>query len=93
MSDADLLSQSGAAADKSFRAEPASAPVKGCRNPTWVDYRLTDAKGNPLAGRPFKLTLPDGSIKKGVTDANGLAGIDGIDAGKCLVEFTPPQAK
>ena len=90
-SDAESLAASSAAADEDFRTEPASAPIKACKNPSWVDFRLVVPDGSPVAGRPFRLTLPDRSTKEGVTDADGLAGADGIDPGKCTILFLPPE--
>lgn len=84
------LSQGAEQADKSFRPEPPAQAVKGCRNPSWVDFRLQAPDGKPVAGRPFKLTLPDGSVRQGTTDADGRAGTDGIDPGRCTIEFLPP---
>ena len=39
---------------------------------------LLDAKGKPAAGVDWELTLPDGAVRKGKTDADGRIAVDGI---------------
>jgi len=36
-----------------------------------IEYRLVDAKGNPIPPTHYRLTLPNGEVKTGVTDADG----------------------
>lgn len=76
---ATALQRSGAAADTNFRAQSPSEPVVACKQQTWVEIRLVDADGKPMANEPFRLELQDGTVLEGQLDENGLAGVDGID--------------
>jgi len=54
----------------------------------WIGIRLTDRKGNPMAGEEYKVTLPDGTaVAAGTLDNEGYARVDGIDPGNCRVTF------
>jgi len=87
VSDSKALAQGSASADADFRAEPVGAPIKGCTNPSWVDFRVVDKAGNPVKGVAWEIELPDGRKVSGTTDESGCAGTDGIDPGKCRISF------
>jgi type VI secretion system secreted protein VgrG len=54
----------------------------------WIAVLLVDEKGNPMAGEPFSVMLPDGSTAAtGTLDEKGQARVDGIDAGNCEIRF------
>lgn len=54
---------------------------------SWIEIQLVDEVGEPVAGEPYEITLPDGKVRKGSTDANGKAKISGIDPGNCRITF------
>jgi type VI secretion system secreted protein VgrG len=54
---------------------------------SWIAIKLKDTDGDPVPGEPYKVTLPDGSVATGSTDANGEAKITGFDPGSCKVEW------
>jgi hypothetical protein len=81
------LSLSDAAAAQDFSESEAASLVGGCAEKTWVGIELLDGDGNPIADEPYKLMLPDGSIREGKTDSKGTAGASGIDPGSCKVCF------
>lgn len=54
---------------------------------THISIKLTDEKGNAIAGESFEIELPDGSVSKGTVDIDGTAKVDGIEAGQCKVRF------
>lgn len=54
---------------------------------TWIEIRLTDEAGSPVAGEPYAVTLADGTVASGTLDEDGLARVDGIPAGTCQVTF------
>lgn len=83
----DALRQSGQAADASFSGQPAGSPQQPCKTKSWVDFRLVDPDGKPVANMRFKLKDTEGREHTGVTDADGCAGVDGIDPGDCQIEF------
>lgn len=53
-------------------------PVK-----TWIEFAVEDMAGQPLAGRKYRATLTDGTVKKGETDSKGIVRFDEIDPGLC----------
>lgn len=52
----------------------AAAPVEE----TFIAIRLNDQKKAPVAGRPFQIELPDGSIRRGFTNSDGFARVAGF---------------
>jgi hypothetical protein len=54
---------------------------------TWIAIELKDSDGNPVAGEPYKIELPNGRIIEGNLDRMGTAGVSGIDPGECEVTF------
>jgi type VI secretion system secreted protein VgrG len=55
----------------------AALPV-GAVGPTDLAFYNIYADGSPIASRPYKATLPDGSVRSGTLDANGFAQISGV---------------
>ncbi len=55
---------------------------------SWIEIELVDEEKNPVAGEPFKLTLPDGSVFSGTLDDKGFYRLEGIDPGSCQITFT-----
>jgi len=54
----------------------------------WIEINLVDEQGKPVAGEPYKVTLPDGStVADGTLDEKGHARVDHIDPGTCKVTF------
>jgi hypothetical protein len=63
-------------------------PVQTCGKVlTWVEVRLLDMEGNPVAGKRYSIKLPDGSVKQGSLDNSGRARVDGIEPGTCMISF------
>lgn len=52
---------------------------------TWVGIELVDEAGQPLGGHPYRITLPDGSVKTGTTDAKGRAKVEQFATGPCTL--------
>lgn len=50
-------------------------------------FKIFDTDKNPKAGIKYEITLPDGSLRSGKTDANGEVHIEGIKPGECKVSF------
>lgn len=55
--------------------------------PTWIEIAVIDANGEPITGRPYRLRLPDGSVRKGTLDARGMIRFDDVDPGDCTLEL------
>ncbi len=54
---------------------------------TWVAFRMVDEAGKPVVGEKFRLKLPDGTLREGLTNMNGEVRVDGIDPGTCQLSF------
>ena len=87
MSNRDALVASGVAADESFASKPPTDPVLPCQKKTWVEVRLIDTDGKPIANEPFRIEMPDGSVHQGTTDAEGLGGVELIAPGEGVLSL------
>jgi type VI secretion system secreted protein VgrG len=66
--------------------DPTSEENKDKTN--WIEINLVDEQGQPVAGEPYQVTLPDGStVADGTLDEKGHARVDHIDPGSCKVTF------
>lgn len=55
---------------------------------SWIEILLVDKKNKPVAGEPYRVTLPDGAtVAEGTLDEKGFARVDGIDPGTCKITF------
>jgi hypothetical protein len=55
---------------------------------TWVEFELLDIDGNPVPSVAYQVTLPDGSMRNGTLDNQGMVRFDNIDPGQCEITFT-----
>lgn len=53
----------------------------------WVGIHLVDEDGAPAKGARYRITPPSGIPTEGTLDEDGRALLDGIDPGRCDVEF------
>jgi len=83
----DSLRSSGAAAESKFANVPVGASQKKCRPKSWIDFRLLDPNGKPIAAMRYRLDDTEGQTLEGVTDFDGCAGESGIDPGNCQITF------
>ncbi len=62
---------------------------------TWITVRLIDEDDppRPVAGARYRLRLPDGSLREGSLDRNGMAHLAGIDPGACELSFPDLDAE
>jgi hypothetical protein len=81
----ERLEAAGQAADETFSsAETGSA---ACRETDWLLIELRDTEGRPVPGARYVIELPDGNRVEGTLGDDGIAGVEGIDPGKCVVTF------
>lgn len=92
MTKGEALEASGAAADANFRAQPSTAPMLPCKQKTWVEVRLIDPDGKPVANERFRIELPDGTVHEGTTDAEGLGGLEMLDPGEGVLTLPDRMA-
>jgi hypothetical protein len=77
-------------AAKAAMAEHENSPLLKQGDPkkkSWVEVSLVDEAGQPVAYERYRVTAPDGSVREGFLDAQGLARVDGIDPGTCKITF------
>ncbi len=68
--------------------DPPPADIQPCpMQKTWVEFRLLDMEGNPVAGKKYKVKLSDGSVHQGTLDNSGKVRFDGIPPGSCSISF------
>ncbi len=53
----------------------------------FVEIELLDDNDAPVPDEPYRVTLPDGSVRSGALDRKGRARVDGVPAGVCKVSF------
>lgn len=70
-------------------AESAISPsaLKKLKDEGWLEIVLVDAGMEPLANKNYDVRLADGGSKSGKTSDKGLARLEGIVPGECLVRF------
>jgi hypothetical protein len=56
-------------------------------NTSWIEINLRDESGQPVAGKRYRIKLPDGSTQEGTLDDFGHAEYYSINQGKCQVSF------
>ncbi len=55
---------------------------------SWIEVKLKDEHGQPMAGERYRVELPDNeTIAEGTLDENGYAKVTNIDPGKCKITF------
>ena len=63
------------------------APVSPKTELTWIEIQLVDEQDRPVPSEQYSIELPDGSVRNGSLDAEGLARLDGLQPGTCKVTF------
>ncbi|HTO92221.1 MAG TPA: type VI secretion system tip protein VgrG [Candidatus Sulfotelmatobacter sp.] len=79
-------SSSSSSDDRKSHKDPAKDAPQD-KDKTWIEVELVDENKKPVAGEPYEVELPDGSIATGTTGADGVARIEGVDPGSCKVRF------
>jgi hypothetical protein len=64
-------------------------PIAACprRDHEWIEIYLLDETNTGVANEPYRLILPDGSERRGKTDAAGRVRVDGLPSGQCRLTF------
>ncbi len=58
-----------------------------------VARQLTDTAGRPVANERYRVTLPDGTVREGLTDKRRLICFTGVDPGTARIEFPNVDAR
>jgi type VI secretion system secreted protein VgrG len=68
--------------------KPPQTDEEKAKKPSWIEIKLVDEENNPVPGRAYSITLPDGeTVAEGTLDEEGFARVDGIDPGSCQITF------
>lgn len=72
---------------------PNSPVIQACDNdPHFIEFQLLDKKGEPVPGEPFRVRLPDKSLRTGTLDNQGKVRFEKICAGQATICFTGMDA-
>ncbi|MCP4246027.1 MAG: type VI secretion system tip protein VgrG, partial [bacterium] len=82
----ELLEAEGLEPVEGYEFEPPAAEEEE-KETTFIKIRLLNDEGEPVAGERYRVTCPDGTVKEGTLDANGMAEVTGIEPGECDVTF------
>lgn len=53
----------------------------------WFEIEVVDDDGKKLVGEAYRIELPDGTKREGLLDGKGRLRLEGIEPGKCKIEF------
>jgi hypothetical protein len=68
--------------------KPPKTKEEKARKKSWIEIELKNKKGKPVAGEPYRITLPDDqTVAEGTLDEKGFARVDGIEPGTCKITF------
>ena len=82
------LSGASADADTTMSDRPVGEATEPCPN-YWIEIELVDETDRPVEGQCYQIILPDGRIRTGQTDAQGVGRVEGIyPPGVCQISFT-----
>ena len=77
-------------ADPAYGQTTQPCPLKAqqqSQNLTWIEIELIGEDDQPRPGERYRILLPDGSASEGTLDGSGMARVDNIDPGTCVVTF------
>lgn len=70
------------------QATPGTQMIVACKNKlTFIEIRLIDSQKKPVPKAKYRIQLPDASILEGELDDEGMARVDHIVPGQCVVTF------
>lgn len=86
------LEASDAAAEQGFDRHAAAGSVQSCgASATWVDIKLVDEEGEPIAGARFEVHRPDGTVlgsgRLGRDGCGGFENIEQLDYTVCFPDL------
>lgn len=65
----------------------ATAGATAGKKTDWIEIKLVDQDGKPVPGERYRIELPDGSIRQGVLNSEGVAWEGNLDPGTCKITF------
>jgi hypothetical protein len=65
----------------------AAAGEAATKKTDWIEIKLVDQEGKPVPGEKYRVELPDGSIRQGVLNSEGVAWEGNLDPGTCKITF------
>lgn len=68
--------------------KPPKTNEEKAKKKSWIEIQMIDEEKQPVPGRKYRVTLPDGeTVAEGTLDQNGSARITGIEPGTCKITF------
>jgi len=68
--------------------KPPQTDEEKAKKKSWIEIEMVDEEKNPVPGKKYKITLPDGeTVAEGTLDEKGFARVDGIEPGTCKITF------
>ena len=81
-------SGSGGSSSSASSGSASEAPVpEEEEKVSWIEIEMIDEEDQPVAGLPYEITIPDGTVATGTLDEKGLARVDGMPPGECKIKF------
>lgn len=76
-------------ASSAVSAKPVGTAVQPCaaKPYSWLMIELVGEDGTPVPNEPYRVMLPDGTIREGTLDSRGIASFEGFISGECTVSF------
>ncbi len=75
-------------AEKVKPYKPPQTNEEEAKKPSWIEIKMVDEEDKPVAGKAYRITLPDGeTVAEGTLDAKGSARVEGIEPGSCKITF------
>lgn len=70
------------------QAAPGTQMIVACKNKlTFIEIRLIDSQKKPVPNAKYRIQLPDSTVLEGVLNEQGMARVDHIVPGQCIVTF------
>jgi|ERR1051325_182049 hypothetical protein len=69
------------------KSKPFKPTEEQKKEKSWIEIELVGEDGKGIAGEPYKITMPDGTVHRGTLDDKGCARVEGMDPGTCKVTF------
>ncbi|MDB5105355.1 MAG: hypothetical protein JWP91_3044 [Fibrobacteres bacterium] len=78
------------AMDESGEPVPLGSPVRKEKPKHPIEFRLTDGAGKSIADAEYEVVLPDGTVRRGKSDADGFVRIpDNLHPGEARLKLIP----
>lgn len=85
--DGDAVELAPKLGQRPLHGRAADEPEGDADELTWIEIELLDMDGNPVAGEPYWVQLPDGTVREGHLDDEGRAYFDQLTPGTAIIRW------